>query len=67
MVVVTHELASIFAIADDSVLLDREAKTSIAEGNPATLLAESRDPRVLEFLSRGEAGAGPDGKEAGER
>ena len=58
VVVVTHELASIFAIADDSVLLDREAKTMIATGNPAALLAESRDPRVREFLSRGEVGAG---------
>ena len=34
MVVVTHELASIFAIADNSVFLDPETKTMIAHGNP---------------------------------
>lgn len=53
VVVVTHELASIFAIADDAILLDREARTAIAAGNPKDLLAASRDPRVREFLSRG--------------
>jgi phospholipid/cholesterol/gamma-HCH transport system ATP-binding protein len=54
IVVVTHELASIFAIADDSVFLDSESKTIIASGNPKQLLAESSDPRVLTFLTRGE-------------
>jgi phospholipid/cholesterol/gamma-HCH transport system ATP-binding protein len=52
IVVVTHELASIFAIGDDSVFLDREAKTMIARGNPRALLAESTDPRVRAFLTR---------------
>ena len=56
VVVVSHELASIFAIADDAVLLDREARTMIAAGDPKELLAESRDPRVREFLSRGASG-----------
>lgn len=56
VVVVTHELASIFAIADDSVLLSRDAGTAIATGDPKRLLAESPDPRVREFLSRGEDG-----------
>src|SRR5438552_13432577 len=37
VVVVTHELASIFAIATNSVFLDDEAKTITAAGNPATL------------------------------
>jgi phospholipid/cholesterol/gamma-HCH transport system ATP-binding protein len=54
VVVVTHELASIFAIADDSILLDPESKTIIASGPPKRLLAESSDPRVLSFLTRGE-------------
>jgi phospholipid/cholesterol/gamma-HCH transport system ATP-binding protein len=54
IVVVTHELASIFAIADDSVFLDTESKTIIASGNPKQLLAESSDARVLAFLTRGE-------------
>jgi phospholipid/cholesterol/gamma-HCH transport system ATP-binding protein len=52
-VVVTHELASIFAIGDDAVLLDADAKTMIAAGNPGKLLAESTDPRVRSFLTRG--------------
>ena len=56
IVAVTHELASIFTIGDDSILLDAEAKTMIARGNPKELLAESDDPRVLQFLSRGEKG-----------
>lgn len=53
IVVVTHELTSIFAIADDAILLDAEAKTMIARGKPSTLLRESDDPRVVKFLSRG--------------
>ena len=54
VVVVTHELASIFAIGDDSVFLDPETRTMIARGNPKTLLAESTDSRVRAFLTRGE-------------
>jgi phospholipid/cholesterol/gamma-HCH transport system ATP-binding protein len=54
IVVVTHELASIFAIADDSVFLDPETRTAIASGNPKQLLSESRDHRVRAFLTRGE-------------
>ena len=59
IVVVTHELSSIFAIGNNSVFLDGESKTMIASGNPTQLLAESKDPRVLAFLTRGEeAGRG---------
>jgi len=54
IVVVTHELASIFAIADDSVFLDGQSKTVIASGNPKRLLAKSKDSRVLAFLTRGQ-------------
>ena len=54
VVVVTHELASIFAIGDDSVFLDTETRTMIARGNPRTLLAESTDPTVRAFLTRGQ-------------
>ena len=54
MVVVTHELASIFAIADNSAFLDPETKTMIAHGDPKKLLAESKDPKVIDFLTRGE-------------
>ena len=53
VVIVTHELASIFAIGNNSVFLDPEAKTMIAEGDPKKLLAESKDPIVHKFLTRG--------------
>lgn len=53
VVVVTHELASIFAIADDAVYLDAESKTMRAQGRPKDLL-QSPDARVRAFLTRGE-------------
>jgi len=55
IVVVTHELASIFAIGSNSVFLDPESRTMIATGDPNTLLRESDDPRVQTFLRRGES------------
>ena len=51
IVVVTHALASIFSIGNNSVFLDAEAKTIIAKGDPKELLSHSRDPRVHRFLS----------------
>jgi len=54
IVVVTHELQSIFAIGTNSVFLDADAKTMIASGDPKRLLAESKDPKVIRFLTRGE-------------
>ena len=54
IVVVTHELASIFSVGNNSVFLDSETKTMIAAGNPRDLLADSNDPRVVRFLTRGE-------------
>jgi len=54
IVVVTHELASIFAIGNNSIYLDVETRTMTASGNPKNLLAESRDPTVRKFLTRGE-------------
>jgi phospholipid/cholesterol/gamma-HCH transport system ATP-binding protein len=56
VVVVTHELASIFAIGNNSVFLDPETRTMIAQGDPKKLLNESKDTRVRSFLTRGEAG-----------
>ena len=53
VVVVTHELQSIFAIGNNSVFLDADTKTMIAKGDPKQLLAESKDPKVREFLTRG--------------
>jgi len=55
IVVVSHELASIFTIADDSILLDAESKTVRAHGNPKELRSHCRDPRVRAFLTRGES------------
>jgi phospholipid/cholesterol/gamma-HCH transport system ATP-binding protein len=57
MVVVTHELASIFTIADNAVFLDAQTRTMIASGNPKTLRDESPNPTVRTFLRRGEAEA----------
>ncbi len=54
IVVVTHELASIFAIGSNSVFLDGETRTMIAAGDPNKLLAESNDPKIRSFLTRGE-------------
>ena len=54
VVVVTHELASIFTIGNNSVFLDPESKTMIASGDPNELRAHSKDPRVVRFLTRGE-------------
>ncbi len=56
IVVVTHELASIFAIGTNSVFLDTETKTMLAVGNPKTLIADSGDPRIKKFLTRGKEG-----------
>jgi phospholipid/cholesterol/gamma-HCH transport system ATP-binding protein len=59
IVVVTHELASIFAIGTNSVFLDAESRTMIASGLPTDLRDHSSDPRVRRFLTRGaENGAG---------
>jgi phospholipid/cholesterol/gamma-HCH transport system ATP-binding protein len=52
-VIVTHELASIYAIATNSVFLDSDSKTMLATGDPKTLLQECTDPTVLNFLTRG--------------
>jgi phospholipid/cholesterol/gamma-HCH transport system ATP-binding protein len=53
IVVVTHELASIFAIGSNSVFLDAESRTMIANGDPKELLAHCTDHRVQAFLTRG--------------
>ncbi len=54
MVVVTHELASIFTIGSNSVFLDASIRTMTATGNPKQLLAETQDPTLRLFLTRGE-------------
>ena len=54
VVVVTHELASIFMIADDSIFLDADTKTMRAQGNPKELVKHSTDAKLRTFLTRGE-------------
>ena len=52
VVLVTHELASIFKIAKRCVMLDKETKSIIATGDPCVLRDESKDPRVHDFFNR---------------
>jgi phospholipid/cholesterol/gamma-HCH transport system ATP-binding protein len=54
IVVVTHELASIFAIGNNSVYLDVDERTMSASGDPKKLRDDSPNPRVHKFLTRGE-------------
>jgi len=52
MVIVTHELATIFSLADRIIMLDKEAKGIIAEGDPKELKDHSPIPRVRNFFNR---------------
>jgi phospholipid/cholesterol/gamma-HCH transport system ATP-binding protein len=52
MVIVTHELQSIFSIADRIIMLDKVTKGIIAEGDPRWLKDNSTDPRVKAFFNR---------------
>lgn len=52
MVIVTHELDSIFTIADRAIMLDKKSKGIIAVGNPKELKKESENPWVKQFLNR---------------
>ena len=54
IVVVTHELASIFAIGNNSVFLDADTRTMIASGDPKELVGHPPNPKVYRFLTRGE-------------
>ena len=55
VVVVTHELASIFAIADTAIFLDAETKKMLVQGDPRELVKEGKsDPKVRTFLLRGQ-------------
>ena len=53
IVVVTHELASIFTIATNSVYLDVDTRTMAATGDPRWLRDHSDNPQVRRFLQRG--------------
>jgi phospholipid/cholesterol/gamma-HCH transport system ATP-binding protein len=51
-VIVTHELASIYAVADRIIMLDKRKQGIIAEGDPKRLRDESDDPLVRQFFRR---------------
>jgi phospholipid/cholesterol/gamma-HCH transport system ATP-binding protein len=53
MIVVTHELDSIFSIANNSIFLDAEQQTITASGDPHDLLTADIPPQVRAFLHRG--------------
>jgi phospholipid/cholesterol/gamma-HCH transport system ATP-binding protein len=54
IVIVTHELASIFAIANNSIFLDTATRTQGATGDPTELRDHSENPAVRRFLRRGD-------------
>lgn len=53
IVMVSHDLASLFAIADDGVFLDEKTRTAIAHGSPAELRDRCSNPAVQAFMRRG--------------
>jgi len=58
MVIVTHDLPSIFGVASRVIMLDKGARGIIAEGVPGALRETTRDPRVIHFFNRQAAGWG---------
>jgi phospholipid/cholesterol/gamma-HCH transport system ATP-binding protein len=60
VVFVSHELPSLFAIADDGIFLDAESKTPIAHGSPRELRDTATHPTVRAFLAREEPPAAGD-------
>ena len=55
IVAVTHELASIFTIGNNSIFLDVETRTAIAHGDPRELRDHCDQPAVRRFLTRGQS------------
>jgi phospholipid/cholesterol/gamma-HCH transport system ATP-binding protein len=62
IVIVSHELPSLFAIADDGVFLDAQTKTVIAHGAPSALRDSCPDPQVRAFMRREHNKAATEGK-----
>ncbi len=59
IVVVSHDLASIFKIADRALFLDIERKTMTALGKPSELRDDPPTPEVRRFLTRSSGGDSP--------
>ena len=51
-VIVSHELASIYAVADRVIMLDSSKRGILAEGSPAGLRDHDNDPYVQAFFHR---------------
>jgi len=64
MVIVTHELESIFTVAERIIMLDKKAKGIIAEGDPRYLRDHSQNPFVKQFFNRRAIEDGRGGKPA---
>jgi phospholipid/cholesterol/gamma-HCH transport system ATP-binding protein len=70
VVIVTHELESIYGIADECIFLHKESATILARGNPRQLRDEATDPRIVHFFHRQprkEGGDEPESVEPAER
>lgn len=52
VVLVTHELESIYAIADECIFMHAESASILARGNPRQLRDEATDPRIVHFFHR---------------
>jgi phospholipid/cholesterol/gamma-HCH transport system ATP-binding protein len=52
VVIVSHELASLFGICDDGIFLDPDAKTAVADGAPRVLRDSCELPQVRAFMHR---------------
>jgi phospholipid/cholesterol/gamma-HCH transport system ATP-binding protein len=59
IVIVSHDLANLFATADDGIFLDERTRTAIAHGSPTALRDRSEDPRIQAFMRRGEIDTAP--------
>ncbi len=56
IVVISHELASILAVGNNSIFLDAESRTVLASGDPRILRDTCENPAVRHFLTRGGEG-----------
>lgn len=60
VIIVTHELPSIFAIANNAIFLDTTTHTAGGSGDPNDMLATSDNPNLIRFLTRGEGTGNPE-------
>jgi phospholipid/cholesterol/gamma-HCH transport system ATP-binding protein len=67
VVIVSHELPSLFAICDDGLFLDAETKTAVAHGSPRALRDHCHHPTVRAFMDRGQLERMPAQEDSHER